>query len=151
MSLSTLRQSRLPCVMNVIDTLRFLCCRRSQGHVTAHNRETWSPGSPSLRDRECSTRSRQTSQVPESTLCIHALLSDPGWLDVPPSLSTVECCLPRACIASASHDSTTFQDSMTRPAYSLFLCFTVRLRGLPRRIRYQPADGLWLGGTSPTG
>ena len=51
----------------------------------------------------------------------------PAGSTTPPSLSTIECCLPHKCKASASHNYTTFQDSMTQPAYLLLLCFTVIL------------------------
>ena len=70
---------------------------RSQRHITGHHWENWSPGSPSLPDRESSTRSRQTSQVPESTLCTHAPLFDPGWLN---NTTATQCrrVLPSACL-----------------------------------------------------
>jgi hypothetical protein len=74
--------------------------------------------------------------------CVHMPRSQtPAGSMTPPSLSVSECGLPRACIASASHDSTPFQDSMTRPAYLLLLCFTVRLAA----SRAEFATGLLTG------
>jgi hypothetical protein len=42
----------IPCGSPVL-----LCLARSQGNATERHRENWSPGSPSLPDRESSTRS----------------------------------------------------------------------------------------------
>jgi hypothetical protein len=125
----------------------FLGDARSQGHVTAHNREHWSPGSPSPLDREWSTRRRQTSQVPESTLYPHAPLADPGWLDD----TTVTECLrvrPSACLHRVG-----FLQLYNFSGFYDATCVRVppvlhgAPRGLPRRICYRPADGLWPGGT----
>ena len=69
----------------------------------------------------------------------------------PPPLSAVECCLPPAWRASASHNYPTFQGSITQPAYWLPLCFTVRLTA----SRAEFATGLLAGvgrvGLAPTG
>jgi hypothetical protein len=84
--------------------------------------------------------------------CVHMPRSKtPAGLKPPPSLSRLRCCLPHKCKASASHDYTTFQDSMTQPAYLLLLCFTVLLTA----SRAEFATGLLTGfgrvGLSPTG
>jgi hypothetical protein len=69
----------------------------------------------------------------------------------PPPLSLAECGLPPNWRASASHDCTTFQGSMTQPAYLLPLCFTVILTA----SRAEFATGLPAGvdrvGLAPTG
>jgi hypothetical protein len=84
--------------------------------------------------------------------CVHMPRSKtPAGSMTPPSLSAIECCLPHKLIASASHDYTTFQDSMTQPAYLLLLCFTVILTA----SRAEFATGLLTGfgrvGITPTG
>lgn len=131
------------------NTLRchcFLGYGRSQGHITTHNCENWSPGSPFLLDRESSTRSRQTSQVPESTLCTHAPLLEPGWLDdttvteclrVLPSASMQSVGFPRLYNFSVLNDAACVLASTVLHGYP---------HGIPRRICYRPADGLWPGG-----
>ncbi|MCP4286586.1 MAG: hypothetical protein GY792_19425 [Gammaproteobacteria bacterium] len=91
---------------------------------------------------DASTRSRQTSQVPESTLCTHAPLSDPGWLD---DTTVTECLrvLPSAYMQSVGfprlYNFSGFNDA------ACVLATTVLHgdpRGIPRRIRYRPADGI---------
>ncbi len=74
-------------------------------------------------------------------------LTTPAGPTTPPPLSAARYCLPPGMTTSASHGYTTFQGSITQPAYLLLLCFTRRFTVSVRRIRYQPADGLWLGGT----
>ena len=110
-------------------------------------RSFWSSGAPSLPYRLVSSRGRQTSQVPESTLYTHAPLSDPGWLD---DTTATECLrvLPSACLHRVGfprlYNFSGFNDA------ACVLATTVlhgSPHGVPRRIRYRPADGLWSGGT----
>ena len=136
----------IPCGVPV-----FLCPVRSQGNSTERHRENWSPGSPFLPDRDISTRSQQISQGSGSPLCTHAPLSDPGWLNAPPSLSAIKCGLPPRWTTSASHDCTTFQGSITQPAYWLHVCFTVRLAASRARVASGLLTGVDRMGLAPTG
>ncbi len=75
----------------------------------------------------------------------------PAGLMIPPSLSNAKYCLPSRMTTSASHDYTTFQGSITQPAYLLLPCFTCRLT----TSRAEFATGLLTGfsrvGIAPTG
>ena len=75
----------------------------------------------------------------------------PAGSTTPPSLSDIECCLPHKWIASASHDYTTFQDSMTQPAYLLLLCFTVILTASRAEFATSLLTGFGWVGLAPTG
>ena len=75
----------------------------------------------------------------------------PAGSTIPPSLSTIECCLPHKCKASALHDYTTFQDSMTQPAYLLLLCFTVILAASRAEFATSLLTGFGWVGITPTG
>ena len=84
--------------------------------------------------------------------CVHMPRSKtPAGSTTPPSLSTTECCLPHKCKASASHNSTTFQDSMTQPAYLLLLCFTVILTASRAEFATSLLTGFGWVGIAPTG
>jgi len=105
------------------------------------------PALPSCCTGLCYTRSLQTSQVPESTLCTHAPLSDPGWLvdttvtechRVLPSVCTDNVGFPRLYNISGFYHAACVLATTVLHGYP---------RGIPRRIRYRPADGLWSGGT----
>ena len=69
----------------------------------------------------------------------------------PPSLSLIECGLPLSWTASASHDFTTFQGSITQPAYSRHACFTVRLAASRARVATGLLTGVDRVGLAPTG
>ncbi len=75
----------------------------------------------------------------------------PAGSMTPPSLSAAECCLPHQFIASASHDYTTFQDSMTQPAYLLLLCFTLILTASRAEFATDLLTGFGRMGLAPTG
>jgi hypothetical protein len=68
-----------------------------------------------------------------------------------PSLNLIECGLPLSWTASASHDFTTFQGSITQPAYSLHACFTVRLAASRARVATGLLTGFDRVGLAPTG
>ena len=94
--------------------------------------------------------------VPKSTLCTHAPLLDlcacghaqagPGWIDDPtvtqrhrvlPSASMQRVGFPRLYNISGLDDAACVLATTVLHGYP---------RGIPRRIRYRPADGLWPGG-----
>jgi hypothetical protein len=108
-------------------------------------------GSPSLSDRIC----RRGVDRPPRFLnqpCVRMPRSQtPAGSTIPPSLSTIKYCLPHTCIASASHDCTTFQDSMTQPAYLLLPCFTRHLTVLRAEFATDLLTGFGRVGLAPTG
>ena len=69
----------------------------------------------------------------------------------PPPLRLSECGLPPCWRASASHDSTTFQGSITQPAYWLLLCFTVILTASRAEFATGLLTGIGRMGLAPTG
>jgi len=75
----------------------------------------------------------------------------PAGSSAPPSLSTIEYCLPPDWTTSASHNYTTFQGSMTQPAYSLHTCFTVRLTASRARVATGLLTGFGRAGLAPAG
>jgi hypothetical protein len=96
-------------------------------------------------------RGSQTSQVPESTLCTHAPLSDPGWL-VDTTVTECHRVLPSACLHGVGfpqlYNISGFNDA------ACVLATTV-LHGDPRGSRAEFATSLLTGvgwvGIAPTG
>jgi hypothetical protein len=82
------------------DTSRFPVCSvslRVSKNAPGDSEDVDNPALPPCLTGLCHARSSQTSQVPESTQCTHAPLSDPGWLGD----TTVTQCLqvlPSACL-----------------------------------------------------
>ena len=84
--------------------------------------------------------------------CVHMPRSlTPAGSMTPPPLSLIEYCLPPDWTASASHDFTTFQGSITQPAYLLHTCFTVRLTASRARVATGLLTGVGRMGLAPTG
>ena len=132
------------------DTSRFpvvLCRSGSRGTPLTTRKMFDVPALPSCVTGLFHARGSQTSQVPESTLCTHAPLSDPGWL-VDTTVTECHRVLPSACLHGVGfpqlYNISGFNDA------ACVLATTVLHgdpHGIPRRIRYRPADGLWSGGT----
>ena len=135
------------------DTLRSPLFSAVQGKGTSldGSEDFDNPALPSVLTGLIYARSSQTSQVPDSTLYTHAPLYDPGWPDDTTATGCPGCCLPPAWRASASHDYTTFQGSMTQPAYLLLLCFTVILAASRAEFATDLLAGIGRVGISPTG
>ena len=137
------RYLAVPLLFCILDGLR-----GTPPHKTRRNEYS---GSPSLLDRICQ---RGVDRPPRflNQPCVRMPRSKtPAGSMTPPSLNIIKYCLPRQCSASASHDDTTFQGSMTQPAYLLLLCFT----GILTASRAEFATGLLTGfgrmGLAPTG
>ncbi len=79
--LSLLGLLRLSLVSRYLAVPRCSVSLRVSGNALATRKIFDVPALPSCYTGLCHARSSQTSQVPESTLCTHAPLFDPGWLD----------------------------------------------------------------------
>ena len=101
--------------------------------------------------RDITSRSGQTSQVPESTLCTHAPLSDPGWLD---DTTVTEC---RRVLPSAYMDCVGFPRLYTISGFNNAACVLAPtvLHVDPRGSRAEFATDLLTGfgrmGLTPIG